>query len=94
MLSERTVLGQFLVVRNLSISDLLVFHQCEPQPVFLFIERLGFGLDGRLCRIRILLDVFHFQIQLIDLRSDFSDEYIHLIDGMVLIWVDRFTRIT
>ena len=87
MLVVDAVLGQLLVVRDLSVSDLLELSVLLLVAVKLFVDRLLLSLDGCLGGICILVDHSQLHVANLDLLGDGLDKNVHLLNSMVLVGV-------
>ena len=79
------------MVRNLSVSDMLVLSVRLLQAVQLFHDRLLLSLDGCLGGVCILVNHSQLHVALLDLLADGFDQDVHLLNGVILIWVCRLS---
>ena len=92
MLVVDAVLGELLVVGNLTIPHHHILMQLVPEQVHLLDERLLLRSYGRSRRILILLDLLHLEVELVQLFSGFSDHDVHLLDRLFLQRILRLLR--
>ena len=90
MYGKSAVLWQFLMIRNLRVSYHLVLHQIASQPLFFFDEWLGLCLNSGLCRISIIPDMLHLDVEHINLGRDLGDQLVHHLHCVVFVRISWF----
>ena len=89
VLVEDAVLRQLLVVRYLSVTHRQIFIQLHSEHVHLLNEWLFLRINRCLCRILILFNQFHLEVELVNLRCSLCNHDVHLLHGFISVGVCR-----
>ena len=82
---------ELLMVRDLSITNVLVFEELGAMQIHLLHQRLDLSLNRRLCGQRIVLLMLLLYHEAMNVTCNFQYELIHLLNSVVLVRVNWLT---